>query len=304
MSIERRVQEVIERAVPLMPAQIRSEFLALLAAVGIGRLVALVAAWAASHAVVIGEIIDLVLAAALVAGLILMGWSVIEAARDLWKVVEITRSARREQDLDAAAALFAKAVTTLGVAVLNALLMRGLKRPQAGEKARGGDFDRKGADTPTPRSGRPKSSLHPKEPSPRKAPSSQVAPTPAQAAAAEKYGVDPKWIKPDGAVDWPPNNGFTGSPKVETLQTGTRLDRYGGEGGSFLAPAGTPFAQRALPSSSAQQPYHSYVVLKPLPVEAGPSTPWFGQPGGGMQYKLLEEASVRDLIDQGFLRKI
>ncbi|WLD93031.1 glycohydrolase toxin TNT-related protein [Alkalihalobacillus sp. AL-G] len=45
---------------------------------------------------------------------------------------------------------------------------------------------------------------------------------------------------------WPPNRGFLGTPKTETLQKGTLIDRYGSEYGSFVSIKGTPFQMRAL----------------------------------------------------------
>jgi uncharacterized protein RhaS with RHS repeats len=103
--------------------------------------------------------------------------------------------------------------------------------------------------------------------------------------------------------DWPPNRGFDGPPANETLQPGTRIDRYGSEGGRYTSPEGTPFDQRSLPPNYQNtQPYNSYEVLRPLDVEAGGAAPWFGQPGGGTQHLLPD--SVGNLIDQGFLRRI
>lgn len=103
--------------------------------------------------------------------------------------------------------------------------------------------------------------------------------------------------------EWPPNRGFDGPPRNETLQPGTRIDRYGSESGRYTSPEGTPFDQRALPPNYQNtQPYSSYEVVRPLPAEAGPAAPWFGQPGGGTQYLLPD--SVGNLIDQGYLRRV
>jgi hypothetical protein len=215
MSIERRVSEIIERAIPLMPAHVPSEFLSLLAAVSIGRVVALVAAWATSHAVDLGEILDLVLGAALVAGLVLMGWCVIEASRDRWKIVEIVRAARTEKDLDAGAALFAKAVTTLGVAVVNVLLMRGLRRPEATGKAQIGWFDKVagGAEVAKPQRMRPREEL---------------APLPAQPA------------RPKSADFTTPSSGVP--IKLAGNRTNTILGSYSSDTKRILAESGYPKA--------------------------------------------------------------
>jgi len=103
--------------------------------------------------------------------------------------------------------------------------------------------------------------------------------------------------------DWPPNRGFDGPPVSETLQPGTRIDRYGNEAGRYTSPEGVPFDQRSLPPNYQNtQPYNSYEVLQPVNVDSGPAAPWFGQPGGGTQFQL--PSSVGELIEQGILRRI
>jgi len=84
---------------------------------------------------------------------------------------------------------------------------------------------------------------------------------------------------------WPSNRGFVYSIN-QTLSPGTLVDRYGFEGGTFVAPYGTSYGARALDYGSSSKPYHVYEVLQPLTVRAGPATPWFGQPGMGTQYEL------------------
>jgi hypothetical protein len=130
------------------------------------------------------------------------------------------------------------------------------------------------------------------------------------------------------AYVFPPASGFVigyeGKPIrfAQDLKPGTRLDRFGHPGGGFLAPLGTPFAQRGLPSMALNTPapspietlvplanYHIYCVVKPFTVDTGPITPWFAQPSLGTQYKLeskyLPEAgallSVTWLLQHGYL---
>lgn len=95
------------------------------------------------------------------------------------------------------------------------------------------------------------------------------------------------------------------------LPAGTQLGRWGYPGGSFLAPAGTHFAQLSLPPASQVSPYFSYVVKDPsaLPpgihIEQSQAASWFGQPGGGIQYRLTyangKDAPVQVLLDSGYL---
>lgn len=95
---------------------------------------------------------------------------------------------------------------------------------------------------------------------------------------------------------------WAATPQRVDLAPGTLLDRYGAEGGRFLAPAGTPFEARAMPPSSRDRPLTKYKVLRPLPVDAGPAASWFDQPGGGTQF--LTDRSVSDLIRDGYIRRL
>ena len=128
-------------------------------------------------------------------------------------------------------------------------------------------------------------------------------PTKAQLETAGRTGLDPKWIKPNGDIDWPPNNGFMHAPESKTLEAGTVIDRYGSPRGGYLSPEGTPFSERALaPSQQSAKPTR-YRVVKPFDVDAGPTASWFDQPGGATQYR-LKDASVQDLLDEGYLVKL
>jgi RHS repeat-associated protein len=103
-------------------------------------------------------------------------------------------------------------------------------------------------------------------------------------------------------TNWPLNRGFLGTPIKDTLEAGTLIDRYGGEGGSFASPVGTPFEARSLPAYSAVEPLNTYRVIKPLAVDAGPAAPCFGQPGMGLQYDL--PMSVGDAVKKGYLERV
>lgn len=90
--------------------------------------------WAGSHVVGVGAIVDLLL---LGAGVIVLGWSVFEGAEELYHFATTSVSARSERDLEAAADHFAKAVLILGLAVIQAVLLRGQARPVAENLRRG-----------------------------------------------------------------------------------------------------------------------------------------------------------------------
>jgi hypothetical protein len=98
------------------------------------------------------------------------------------------------------------------------------------------------------------------------------------------------------------------------IPQGTAIDRFGSPFGSWVSPDGTPFEARALPPDSAVKSYYQYVVDDPtrLPpgfrVEQSQVAPWFQQPGGGIQYRIVgpdgNNASVNDLLDSGYLKDL
>ena len=101
---------------------------------------------------------------------------------------------------------------------------------------------------------------------------------------------------------WPPNRGFSGTPVRETLKPGTRIDRYGYDGGTFVSPEGVPSPMRSLAPGTTDKPYSIFDVVKPLDVQSGKTAPWFGQPGGGTQFEL--DKSVRELLEEGVIRRV
>jgi hypothetical protein len=131
----------------------------------------------------------------------------------------------------------------------------------------------------------------------------------------------PEFTKPDGSLIYPddalPTKPYAVPGTVvldPKLEAGTVLGRFGFPGGGYLAPDGTPFAELALPPGSAAKPYFEYVVEDPsrLPpgwhIEESTVAPWFHQPGGGQQYRVIDEfgetGSVEELVRWGFLQRI
>jgi hypothetical protein len=106
-------------------------------------------------------------------------------------------------------------------------------------------------------------------------------------------------------INWgyPPANGFIGVDTL-TLAAGTKLDRYGYNGGAFVAPLGTPFTERALQDSVRfTKPYCQFVVIAPIHgVYAGKAIPWFKQEGMGMQY--MFNVPIDTLISKHLLKVI
>ncbi len=88
----------------------------------------------------------------------------------------------------------------------------------------------------------------------------------------------------------------------ETLQPGALIDRFGGAGGRFVSPVGTPIPARALPPGVADAPYNVFRVVKPFDVRTGKIAPWFGQTGTGIQHEL--PVSVMDLLRNGYIERV
>lgn len=101
---------------------------------------------------------------------------------------------------------------------------------------------------------------------------------------------------------WPANSGFLGDPVETTLKAGTRVDRFGGPGGTFASPEGTPFGARSLRSTSATAEYNVYEVAQPVTVRGGTVAPAFGYGGGGVQYQF--NSPIADLLEQGILKRV
>ena len=103
-------------------------------------------------------------------------------------------------------------------------------------------------------------------------------------------------------VPWPVNDGFMHPPVTTTLPRGTLVDRFGGDGGRFVAEAGTPLPQRAMRPGAENAPYSMFEVQGDLQVQGGITAPAFYQPGGGIQYTL--PGSVDSLLQAGVLKRV
>jgi len=120
-------------------------------------------------------------------------------------------------------------------------------------------------------------------------------------AATNRVPAPNTWANPNGTTRWPLNDGFARTPTTQILQPGMRVDRFGSPSGRFVAPVGTPAAQRSLAPGTSTQ-LSVYEVVRPVQVQAGTAAPWFGQPGGGIQFRF--DVPTGRLADQGILRRI
>ena len=232
------------------------------------------------------------------------GWAGLIAGKDLVEAVIKAGHARTGEEIKLAAKLAAAALVSLGLLVLLREIIERVHevKPKAPETE---DEPvrpppRRVAKAATGRSGRGGAA----EPSsPKPLPRALPMRRPLYRSDLDEQWFDPK----TGDLRWPPNDGFDG-PAVRTeLQPGQTIDRYSGfsgedDAGSFLSPAGTPFGDRALPYDPATQQHAVYEVLKPIPVTSGRAAGWFGEPGGGVQYKT--DMSVGDLVRGGYLQQV
>lgn len=67
--------------------------------------------------------------------------------------------------------------------------------------------------------------------------------------------------------------------------------------GSYVSPVGTPYEMRSLAPSTGLKPYKVFEVVKPVRGQGSVISPWFDQPGGGLQFKLNN--SIQELLDSG-----
>jgi hypothetical protein len=105
--------------------------------------------------------------------------------------------------------------------------------------------------------------------------------------------------------NYPLNDGFPPGyvPQPAQLPEGAIIDRFGSEYGRYLAPDGTPYADRALAPESVGGDYNRYLVTgKPLPpgwqVVEGPVQPFYGQTPspGSLQYMILGPDGVKPTV--------
>ena len=122
MPMTARLELVSKKAAGLLPGDLGRRLLELMSPTSIAVMAGVVAIWAGSHFVGVGEFVDVVL---LAAGWIAIGSGALQGGKKLIAFAISTQSAKSVADLDRAARELADAITILGIDVVLGLLFRG-----------------------------------------------------------------------------------------------------------------------------------------------------------------------------------
>ena len=130
------------------------------------------------------------------------------------------------------------------------------------------------------------------------------------ASLAQKHGMpytkgkkgEERFYSDDGEPIYPPNDGAVGTPEIVTLKAGSVIvDRYGKYTGRYVSPKETLCENRALSRRTKKEEYYVYQIVKDIEnVQKAEIVAWFGQPGGGIQYKLPKK--IFEL--EGYLKEV
>lgn len=130
--ISERAVDVLRRTAPLLPEEMQEAFTPLVSPENLAITAGILAAWVASHAVGVGEVVDVGL---LAFGLITLGEMALDAGKHLGECFRLTLNAKDAKDLDEAAGHLASAVSMLGVTLFTNLIMKHAARRVPSAKA-------------------------------------------------------------------------------------------------------------------------------------------------------------------------
>jgi len=119
--VGQKLLEAARRAGPKLPADARAQFAELFSPTNVKITLAVLAAWAASHACGVGEFADGVL---LLFGVATVGIGAFSGGAEVGRYLNIASNAQREGDLDLAASHLAQGLILLGVTTFVALIMK------------------------------------------------------------------------------------------------------------------------------------------------------------------------------------
>lgn len=132
-SFERRLEETLTRTLPKLGPEARAQLQAVINPTSLAIISGVLIAWVVSHAVGIGEIIDIII---LVVGIAAIGFAVFTGLDYLYDFAVGVYRAKTIHDLDKAADDLAKAISILGIQTVLAILFRGAKSPRTGNGGR------------------------------------------------------------------------------------------------------------------------------------------------------------------------
>ncbi|MEO7329383.1 MAG: hypothetical protein ABI193_12440 [Minicystis sp.] len=131
LTLESRLTAALQLALPKLPADMQQAFGELLSPTNLAITVGVLVLWAASHAVGVGEVVDVGL---IIYGLITLGSMALDVGKDLGEYLRLASTATSVKDLDAAATHLAQAVSVLGVTLFAALIMKHAGKLAGGAK--------------------------------------------------------------------------------------------------------------------------------------------------------------------------
>ena len=118
---------------------------------------------------------------------------------------------------------------------------------------------------------------------------------------------EPQW-------DWPPNEGrLPGSEEFVSPDQVPRMDRIGGDAGSYFTDNDVPMSERGLPPDRLNFDRNQWDIQRDHPdlqdgsvrIERSEVAPAFGQDGGGVQYRFMDAEgnalSQRELVERGII---
>ena len=124
-----KLEEALKRTLPLVGPEARAQLSALISPQTLGVMATVLVAWVLSHAVGVGEVIDIVI---LAVGVVGIGFSVFQGVDELYEFAMGTYKAGSTRDLDVAAGHLAKAISILGIQAVMAVLLRGAPQSYRG----------------------------------------------------------------------------------------------------------------------------------------------------------------------------
>ncbi len=132
-SMEQRLEAVFKRTLPRLAPEASAQIGAMVNPTALALIAGVLVAWVVSHAIGIGEVIDIAIAAL---GLASIGFAVFTGLDHLYDFATGTYRAKTPRDLDLAADNLAKAIAILGIQTVLAVLFRGAKAPKVGKGGR------------------------------------------------------------------------------------------------------------------------------------------------------------------------